>query len=73
MATTNERQAKFRQAMKARGMVQVTVWVHKSQEGELRQMSRRLLANPDLVPGPIRNLATNRFESIEREPKSTKE
>jgi len=29
---------------------------------------RRLKGDPDLIPGPVRNTATHRFESVEGEP-----
>lgn len=58
------RQAQYRARMQADGFVQVTGWVHKSQESEAMIYLKLLRINPSLQPGPLRNPATGRLVSL---------
>lgn len=64
--TSAERQRAFKKRMQEQGFAQVTAWVHESQVPDLMQLLAKLKENPDLVPGPVRNTLTNKFESIEK-------
>ena len=55
------RQARFRAKLKAQGMVTVTLIVPRGAVADLNELAEKLRSNPDLRPGPVRNVRTGKL------------
>lgn len=61
MASSAERQKRFRKSMEQKGFVQVAVWVPLRAAADFYASARMCLDNPDLTLGPMRNDATGQL------------
>ena len=64
-----KRQASYNARMRAAGFKQVTGWVHKEQSADAGWLLKRLKGNPDLRPGPVRDVTTGRLAKLEAQDK----
>lgn len=60
---SRNRQAAFRERMKAEGLVQVSGWVHPHQAADVVALMATLRRRDDLTTGPFRNPETGRLVS----------
>lgn len=61
MATSAERQRRFKTSMREQGLEQVTGWVPAEYVADLQILMQRLRDNRELGPGPLRNIVTGKI------------
>jgi|EndMetStandDraft_3_1072993.scaffolds.fasta_scaffold415389_2 hypothetical protein len=62
--SSRNRQAAYRERMKAEGLIQVSGWINPEQAADLIELMNALRHRPDLTTGPLRNPSTGRLVSI---------
>lgn len=66
MSDNRERQRAFREAMAARGFVQVNGWIHRDQLPEVSDLLRVLRTNRYLTVELVRDVTTGKLAAIRK-------